>query len=320
MRNRRPFTVIPGKIKKKRSKDKFFYGVLLLVVGILVLQAAYSLGRGVLASMLVKTVISEDHVFEQNVSISGVIVRDEHAVVAPITGTVRWVVAAGDRLALGASVAVITPENGSSRNVSTPFSGVIIPELDGLEGNLHPNALHEIDMKEIGQMPQKTNRVMDGEEVWQGTMLFKVVNNYNWYFVTELTEEAYEALSERKTTTLRFSFAPEDEVGASWSVLSEEENRVRVAFEIKEDLEGYFTHRLADADLIVRRTRGLVLPTSALVMRGEETGVYVLNKSVVRYRPVNVLETDGKMVVVEGVPAGFTVITNPFLMKEGQRL
>ena len=60
-------------------------------------------------------------------------------------------------------------------------------------------------------------------------------------------------------------------------------------------------------------TRGLILP-SALRLRGEKTGVYVLEPVVVQYREVEVIATEAEQMVVRGLPTGIPVITNPFLV------
>jgi putative membrane fusion protein len=320
MKKQRPLTVIPGKGKKKRRRENIGYILLLLAAAALVLQAAYSFARDALAGMLVRTVISEDTVLEQLIVAGGVIVREETVIAAPVTGTVRWVAEPGERLSVGSRAAVITAENGMQRNIYVPASGVMVPELDGLEGLLHPKALESIDLKEIRRMRQKILATAEGEEVRQGTILLKVVNNYIWYFVSDIPVDELELLADRKTVPLRFDFAPDVEVSATWSELERDERLARVVFEIREEVAGCFTRRLAEAEVVARRTRGLILPETALLERGEDTGVYILDKAVVRFRPVEVLDYDGDTVVVSGVPHGFTVITNPRLVKEGQRL
>lgn len=320
MKRKKRFHVIAGKGRKKKAGDTFVHTLLLLAVGLLVLQATYYLARNALAGMLVKTVISEDSVLEQVITANGVIVRNEHVVAAPATGVIRWSATGGNRVAVGADLGTIHAENGSIQVLKAPVPGVFIQELDGLEGELQPNALAGIDVAQIKKMPGKQYVVADGKEVKQGSMLYKIVNNYDWYFVAELSAKDVAALGERKSSRLRFAFSPDEEVWAAWSVVAENEDSMLVAFTLQEDVDGCFSQRLADADIIVRRITGLVLPSSALVLRGEEAGVYVIDKSVVRYIPVSVVETAGETIVVEGVRAGFTVITNPLLVREGQRL
>ena len=318
MQRRRSFTVISGKQRKKKPGEKVFYIVLLMAVSVLVLQMVFSLGRNVLASLFVETVVSENSVLEQTVSVSGVIVRDERVVAAPLTGTLRWELPEGERLSQGATVAIITSNGEMAQKVTAPVPGILIQQLDGLEGELQPQSMGEI--RPGKSMESKPQRVEDEQEVQQGSILFKIVDNYAWYFVTEMTHEQYELFRNVTSIPLRIRFAEEQELQSRSILLAEYDDTVTVAFELQKDLIEGFTERFADAELIVQGTRGIVLPSSALLLRGEETGVYLLDKSVVRYRTVDVLDVAGDQVVVEGLRMGFPIITNPSLVREGQRL
>jgi putative membrane fusion protein len=320
MKKRRNFSVIHGTKKKKKPGEVLLYVMLLTAVGLLVLQATYSFAREVLASVFVKTVISENTTLEQVISVNGVIVRNEQVVAAPITGTVQWFAAEGERVGVGTKIATITADNGTTQSVFAPVAGVIIRELDGLEGVLQAKSLRTLDLTQATKKAQKSHVVFENEGVRQGTMLFKVVDNYTWYLVTELAADEYLALSESGRSPLRINFSSPEEMKSSWSLLAEEADRVRIAFELKKEVAESFSQRFVTADIIVKRTTGLVLPAKALVLNGEETGVYVLDKSKVRYRQVDVIEATEDQVVVEGVPTGYSVITNPFLLREGQRL
>lgn len=319
MKRKKRFHVVPGRGKKKGMREKFLRGILMLAVTIFALQAAYFLAGSRLAGLLLKTVVSEESVLEQLVSVSGVIVRDERVVAAPVSGTVRWVAVAGARLAAGASVAKIYTGDGGVQNVAAPVSGVMIPVLDGLEGALQPGDLERIDAAEVRKLAKKIQAVPEGAEVKQGSIFFKMVNNFSWYYVVDLSRDDFALLTPQRNR-LRFAFSPEEEVSASWEVLKEDEDTVRLAFALSEDVEGSFVERLSDAEIVVSRITGFVLPSSALVSRGAERGVYILEKSVVSYLPVKVLGEVGENVVIEGVRSGRTVIKNPSLVREGQRL
>ncbi|MBS3886268.1 MAG: hypothetical protein KGZ41_06880 [Dethiobacter sp.] len=319
MKRKKRFAVIIGKGKKKGIREKFLQGIMTLVVAVLVLQVAYFFARSTLTGLLLKTVVSEESVLEQLVSVSGVIVREEHVVAAPVTGTVRWVAAAGARLAAGASVAKIYTADGDVQNIAAPVSGVMIPVLDGLEGALQPADLERVDVSEVRKLSEKNQAVPDGAEIKQGTIFFKLVDNFSWYYVVDLTRADFALLTPQRNR-LRFAFSPEEEVPASWAVLKEDADTVRLAFALSEDVEGFFVQRLSDAEIVVSRITGFVLPSSALISRGAEQGVYLLEKSLVSFLPVKVLGEVGENVVIEGVRSGRTVIINPFLVREGQRL
>jgi len=179
--------------------------------------------------------------------------------------------------------------------------------------------LERVDVSEVRKLSEKNQAVPDGAEIKQGTIFFKLVDNFSWYYVVDLTRADFALLTPQRNR-LRFAFSPEEEVPASWAVLKEDADTVRLAFALSEDVEGFFVQRLSDAEIVVSRITGFVLPSSALISRGAEQGVYLLEKSLVSFLPVKVLGEVGENVVIEGVRSGRTVIINPFLVREGQRL
>lgn len=318
MNKKNRFTVIQGK-KQKPSREKLIYAFLIMVAVMLGVHALFSFTHDFIAARLVRTVVSDEGVLEEAITASGVIVRDERLVSAPVTGTLRWVVVEGERLAVGRTVAVLTMSENTAREVTTPAPGLVILHLDGLEGVLQPQSLAEVDVEPTRKLSLKTQEFTDGDLVQQGSILFKVVNNFHWYFVAQLSPGDVTALDGSKSFLMRFSFMPVQEVWGKVEMI-QKDDKPTVAFVMQDQIDGCFTERFAEADIIVRSTRGIVLPVSALVKRGDEIGVYTLEKSVVRYRAVDVLELSEKKVVIDGLRKGLQVITNPKWVREGQTL
>jgi putative membrane fusion protein len=319
MKKNRKFTVVHGK-RRGRTGEKLTYFLLAAVIIVFGIQALYSFARDALTARFVRTVVVENGVLETLQPVAGVIVREERVVAAPSTGKLEWLVDEGERLAIGTPVARIKTGENSWQTVHTSASGVIIMQLDGLEGVLQPRSLTKINVPLIQKLPLQPSRLSAGEEVTQGSLLFKIVDNFTWYYAVELSVGEYAGLSEQSSVTLRFSFAPDQDATGQPVVVEEGEDKVILIFEMKDDVDGCFTERLASADVITKRTLGIVLPASALIERGDETGVYILDKSVVRYRPVDVMDAWQGEAVVSGLRIGFPVITNPSLVREGQRL
>lgn len=319
MKKNRKFKVVHGK-RRGRTGEKLVYFLLTAVIVLFGIQAFYSFARDALTARFVRTVVVENGVLETIQSVEGVIVREERVVAAPATGKLEWLVGEGERLAIGTPVVRIKTADNNWQTVHTSVSGVIIMQLDGLEGVLQPQSMTEINVPLTRKIPFKPSRLSAGEEVRQGSLLFKIVDNFTWYYAIELTAGEYAGLSEQSSVTLRFSFAPDQDATGQPVVVEEDGDKVTLIFEMKDDVDGCFTQRLASADVITKRVRGIVLPTSALIERGDETGVYILEKSIVRYRPVDVIDTWQEEAVVSGLRIGFPVITNPNLVREGQRL
>ncbi|MCR3921804.1 MAG: hypothetical protein NUK65_04690 [Firmicutes bacterium] len=322
MKKRKPFTVIPGK-KPKRTGEKVLSVLFAVAIGLLALQGVWTMARNLVAAVFVNTVVAQEGVLEQSVQAQGIIVREERVVASPLTGALRWQAEDEVRLAIGAPVATITTLGGVSQTVLMPGPGMVIRQLDGLEGILQPHILASpasIDFAKLRDAPETIVQTPDESEVQQGSLIFKVIDNYRWYYVAQFEQDHFTSLEGKNEAYLRFSFAPAEDVYAGIMHMQNDDDTITVSFSLQNDVAGCFTERFADAEIITQRTAGIVLPISALLVRGEDIGVYVVNQSRVQYRSVTVLQADSEQVVVRGMLTGLPVITNPSLVKEGQKL
>ena len=320
MRKINKFSVINGKgSRKKVETKKIFVLLLFAVAAILTIRFIYNFTYNKVASSLVRTVVSDTGILESAITVKGIIVRHERLVAAPSSGELTWVAQDRAKVPVGMQVAVISSDQRQD-NVKTPVTGVVVRQLDGFEGMLQPQNLEGINPRSILRMPMKVKEINDGDEIQQGTFMFKLVNDFSWFFVVQVTPDNAEVIRGLNRQRLRFPFAEELVVNAKLSLDKTADDDVVIAFEITDHVEGYLEQRMTEAAVITSQLKGIFLPVSALVEREDEKGVYILHKSVVRYRSVEVVGLDKEHVVVEGLPIGLKVISNPSLVREGMRL
>jgi putative membrane fusion protein len=317
MKKNRKFTVING-TRRKKSPRKIIYLLLILATLAFGIRAAYFFTADKVTALLLKTVIGDMGELENVIKVNGLIVRDEHPVAAPVTGTVHWLVKDGERLAVNIPVASISAADGTVHTVVTPFAGIVVRQLDGLEGMLQPQALDGVNVPQLLKTAVKHQQIEQAEAVPQGSMLFKVVNNFSWCYLFHLPDGT--ALPESDRHRLRFSFAPGRDLSGRTVLRRAENDSMTLAYEFTDDVDGFLWQRQAEAEIITGRIQGVILPLSALVEREGETGVFTLEKSVVRYRSVEVVGISGELVAVDGLRIGLRIITNPDLVREGRRL
>ncbi|NLZ93816.1 MAG: hypothetical protein GX922_07380 [Firmicutes bacterium] len=322
MRKRRNFRVIAGKKQEEKGKSgKLLYKLIWLGVGLLLLQLSWSAGRKVVAAVFVKTVSAQKGVLEQSLSVEGVIIRQERVVAAPVSGTLHWQAEAGERLAIGETVATIVTAAGNTHTVTMPEPGIVVKELDGLESTLQPLIIEDptsLIIKKIIQNERHVQNLADRSEVQQGSLVFKVVNNYTWYYAVQFPKEHFASFDGKQTVYLRF--AGSENIAAKVKYLEEDAEKVTAILVLQQSVEGCYDKRFLAAEIIAARSAGIVLPASAILLRDGQAGVYVLEKSLVRYYPVEVLQTGKDKVAVDGLREGMSVIINPRLVKEGQRI
>lgn len=206
---------------------------------------------------------------------------------------------------------------GKSKIV-TPFSGIAVFHTDGLEDLLTPENVNFLSYEQMQDFEPNIRKINAGERVRQGAPLVKIVDNYSWYFSVYVNSSQIDKIRDQGRTKLSFSFAPGEEVTARlYSVEEDEDNKYQVTFIITEHLEDFYLHRQVKADIIYDSFRGITIPSSALVEKDGEPGVYSVEKAMIKFRPVEVVSSFEEELLVEGLSTGRLIITNPGFFKEG---
>jgi putative membrane fusion protein len=321
MKKKHGFTVIDGSAGKKRGNGKYrklLLTVIVLAVAVPAARGLLAYSRGVMSALLVKTVVAEEGVLDITVTTEGLVVREEHLAAAPVSGTLEWLVSGGERVAADVPVARINTPVGQVQ-VTAPVPGILVKSLDGLEGLLSGTNLSQMEVTAVRELSPAPKTIAAGSRVSQGSLLFKVVNNFLWHILLDLSPEEALLLESGDSHMLRFSCGSELP-GRVVLRRNEEKGRTTLAYQLDADIADALQERFITASVLVSRLRGIVLPASALICREGEAGVYIVQKSVVRFRQVEVVGEFGDMAAIRGLAEGLRVVVNPALVKEGQRL
>lgn len=318
-RPQRRFVVLPG--RKKKNKRLRLAGIILGTASLFfVLQSFFSLAHNFVASRFVQLALAETGTVRNNVAVSGVFVHDEQVVAAPATGRLTWLVQEGTRLSAGTPVAELA-SGEQVITVASPRAGVVALWLDGLEGVLQPGTFPEIELAGLLREPPAKQQFGNGELVGQGSMLFKIVDNYRCLYLFALPYAEYRALGLADGHLLRFIFDAGEKIsGILAGQQREEDGTVTLAVELAPESIARLPGRFAKAALLGDETKGITVPASALVQREGGAGIYTLVEATVRFRSVDVKAVGKERAVVDGLNEGTTVIANPWLVREGQRL
>lgn len=320
MKKHRKFTVVSGTAAKKKRNGRYKKSLFLLILLAVVVPAGRALfvyGRNALSVRLTRTVVAEEEVRDITVRVEGLVIREEHLARTPVTGTLEWLVSEGERVAVDTPVARIVTAGGEVP-VTAPAAGILVWGLDGLEVVLSGVKLSQLEVAAVRELAPASKKPATGDKISQGSLLFKIINNFRWFYVLEVGPKEGVLLEGSDVHTLRFAGGRELTGGVVLRRTADD--RVTLVYQLNEDLEEALQNRFITAEVVVSRLRGVVLPASVLVDREGRTGVYIVRESVVLFRAVDVLGKIEDSVVVKGVPTGLRVVVNPALVKEGQRL
>ncbi|NLZ28469.1 MAG: hypothetical protein GX887_05830 [Firmicutes bacterium] len=204
--------------------------------------------------------------------------------------------------------------------VRSPMAGVVSYSIDGLEEKYlsgYPYDLLAPENGEVGQdVPPKKEFVAEGES------LFKLVNNWEWFFSVVLEGEEREIMARRKEVNIVFSFFPNEPIQAVLVDMEEEPEARKTYFtyRISRQIPGFTRYRQAEAEINYYTYEGIKIPHSAIIEDEGVTGVYLNDKGIVAYYPVDIIYETDYDVIVDGIPPNSIVIIRPELVKEGQRM
>lgn len=329
---------------KKSTKKRKFNGQKLLLFSTLLIIASFFLwwlGIGV-KNLIVQELLTVQSLkydkLQQDVLVEATVFRNETVVLAPQGGKLVKNVPEGERIRKGKQVAVVqvaTVENASGAidiALKTPKAGVISYQIDGLEATYSPDNVEKFGPERLAQadihrQPANVNQLTAG----QGA--FKVVDNLTkGYVYLKLSKDQLDSefLSECQPDKYLTLQVGKDKQSRKYEWLIKQvfndAQSVHILLGVRNLPESMYTQRRVPVRIISQQYAGLIVPTSALVEKEGQKGVYVVYKQSVLWQPVEVRGIIGEQAAIRApkdklnskVTANATLITNPQYVHEGQ--
>ncbi|MGI5901241.1 MAG: HlyD family efflux transporter periplasmic adaptor subunit [Desulfitobacteriia bacterium] len=258
--------------------------------------------------------------------VQAVFANQEQVLVAPIEGYVQ-IIGEGQRFRLGETVAFMTPSGvqmGAGVEkvaIVAPVSGLFFSECDGLEQIITPENFLSLDLKGLldqvsnSSKEDKDSSPSDSDLVGKYAPIGKIVNNLSpsWMFIYT---ESLAGL--KKDSVTKFSIDGEDYTGR---VIKLSEQPKGALVELNQYVIGSAQERIKSVIWNYKpSTKGLLVPLSAICSNGDVKGVYVVERGVVCFRKVEILDSNEFQACIEGIPSGIKVVTNPRKGIEGLNL
>jgi len=221
------------------------------------------------------------------------------------------------------------PFSFSSRfSIFTNTAGVLSYFIDGME---------EYSSSEFpySKINNSTEAFEEGKDtvptykfysVEKGDPLFRIINNWEWYFSVALEKDPGKDIAKQEKVKINFSFSPEREVEAEKieSKEDKEKEKVFITYRIEDELPGFHDIRKTKANIYYKEYSGVTISEEAIIVNKEnekvEKGVYLNHGGIVKFKPIDVLHVKDGRAVIEGVESQSMVIISHDLVEEGQRL
>lgn len=186
--------------------------------------------------------------------------------------------------------------NSTKYDLMAPVPGLYSSNIDGYEEIFNADNIGNITVSEYQTLRKKK---LSKEEITSSNIECKIINNYQWSVVTLVNDATASTLEVGKTVYIRFAGSSEDYEAKVSYISPKESNKYAVVITSTQNCEYALYARQTEFELICGRYSGLKIPVSAIQVRSDVTGVYVVENSMLRFKEINVLYKDGKTAIVE---------------------
>ncbi len=256
---------------------------------------------------------------------SGIVLRNETVVAAPIPGKLIPLAPEGKRVRAGAVVARLEGLPDLERppgrvELRSPQAGFLCYHLDGWEGVLTPDNWERLDLlllfkninKSTGRIENIARAVNTGEPV------FKVIDNLVSPCLILKIEH------ERPLT-----FNAGDKVDLEWEGAKKGRGRVLawrkipgglvINVELLEANSSFLCSRFFRLRVADRKYEGVIVPVCSLARTEKGIGVYTSSPVGFKFQKVDLIGRLGDRAAVQGISPGVEVVLNPELLKRIKR-
>ena len=186
---------------------------------------------------------------------------------------------------------IVSSLGEAETTVKTGVSGVLYTSCDGYEevyGGVNVTSLDIDGLREL----------CSAGPLDAGGGRCKLVTDHNWYVVAPIERRELENFVSGKRYDVKFSDGTVN-MKLVKTVSSNESETAYLILTYDKDPDGFEISRKSTVEIIYKKSSGYMIPVSSLRQLDGYTGVYALHGSVVKFRRVSVIESDGTYTVCD---------------------
>ena len=229
-------------------------------------------------------------------------VRDEKVYKASNGGSVERVIQAGKLMRTKSRIV-----NVGGTGYYSDMKGIVSYYYDGYESVYTPDTMESLTNGEVEKISQaKDHEVAKAvqETAASGDVLFKIVDNQQWFLLSWLSQDDISKYSEGNRITVDFLDGSEKRESTQIEMtiykLIPQGEQTLVILSCNRYYKSFDRYRLKECALITSNQSGILLETDSIVESEGQKGVYVVDKlGNYNFTPIKILEQDGDVTVVE---------------------
>lgn len=180
----------------------------------------------------------------------------------------------------------------------SPKTGIVSYEIDGLEDIFSVNKINGYKLSDFRIIDSNKINLLGKNEIKYGEPIYKIVDNFTWYVMTEVDAKDADKLKEGKTISVRIN--DDDKKIISRVVkLTKEKDKCLIILKFTDYLHEHYKERYIDLHIIINTYEGLIVPNKSITEKDGVKGVYIKDISgIVKFRPVKILISDDEHTIV----------------------
>ncbi len=178
---------------------------------------------------------------------------------------------------------------GGKTEITSTRSGVYTIFFDGMESILSPENAESYTPEDFRNI-ELADTAQASDTVSEGDNVAKIVNNHVWYVMALVDMAEMGDADVGDDVTLRFDTIPGETVDAEITHISEQEGtQAVIILESTQYLEGAYSIRAGNVDIILSSQTGYIVPSQAITEQDGVQGVWAEKNNVKEFYPAEVL-------------------------------
>lgn len=214
----------------------------------------------------------------------------------------------------------------SRNNIVSPVSGVFSTQIDGFEGFFDLTDISKLTADVLDKADKKKVKTSDAS-VKKGEAVAKVFDNFKWYYAAEINENETMDLRINSTVKIRFTDISNDLLPATICAINKtQDGRCVIVLSCNRYEDLIYRMRKTETEIVLDTYEGLKIPKSAVHIKDDKRGVYVLRDGVMLFKEAEVLYTGDASVIIKeatnpsGVMLYDEVIVSGRNLQDGRKL
>ncbi|MGE5415523.1 MAG: HlyD family efflux transporter periplasmic adaptor subunit [Acidobacteriota bacterium] len=301
----------------KQVKKKKIIAVIMILVLVGVLYGLFSWAYSKISGMMINVQPVKIGRLEKIVRCRAVVINHEFVANAPGNGRFENLLREGEKVRKGGLVGYFyRTDTNEPEKMWAPYSGVVCYHPDVRENWLQGLGLSSSAEQILKYTPEPVN---DGSFEYQaGQPVFRIIDNLvptRLVVEMESKQAKKQGLDQKNRVLIRYR--DQELSKARFESVSENGEKLLAFLSFNQFQDALLETRRPLLDCVVDRGEGLVVPTNAIVKKGNKTGVFYLHEELYQFKTVQIVFMQDDLAIVKGVDEGERVVTTPSLVQEG---